>query len=627
MLAVESIYWAWPHLENGGGQVLPSYIAAGVQGLYIAMGFCLIGGLQAFNIVKEKETRSKHQQFIMGVSAGSYWSAQWFYDAMCFIAFPWLGTVILVGILGADALKDNLVAVGVLLFLFGFAIPGPAYAMSFMFSSSNNAQTYTMLANYLLSIVLFVASFITELPTLAVSPVLKTSLSIAASLFPYTAMASGFRNIGTKCSCVLQQYYGQPCDPPSPFSWDAAGEQIVFLVASIAFWFCVVILLERRRTRPGTTRPYDLDAGAIEGEDDDVRRERERIDSGRGIEGDNVRAVHLRKQYPTGKLAVKDMCLGLGEGECFGLLGPNGAGKSTTMGMLTGEVSQSYGTASLHGMDIMESRAEVYKVLGFCPQQDCLFDHLTGTEVLQFYARIKGVPAPQIDALVRDALTRMDLTRYKDVLTSTYSGGNKRKLSMAVAFVGAPHTVCLDEPSTGMDPGARRKMWNVIAESRRGRTVLLSTHLMEEAEALCSRIGIVVDGRLACLGTSQHLKHQYGAGYQVEIQTHEPRKDELTAMLQELCNGAAASGAADTGASGDAAADGVQLLEAHFGRCKFELPHSVRVSEIFARIEGAKERLGVEFYSVSQTTLEQVFLEFSKRQAAADEQNAPAAGL
>lgn len=171
------------------------------------------------------------------------------------------------------------------------------------------------------------------------------------------------------------------------------------------------------------------------------------------------------------------------------------------------------------------------------------------------------------------------------------------------------------EPSTGMDPGARRKMWDVILNSKKGRTVILSTHLMEEAEALCNRIGIVVDGRMACLGTGQHLKQLYGAGYQVEVQTREPAKEELQELLQGLCEGLSDSSSAAEG--GEPA--GARLLEAHFGRAKFELPAAVRVADIFGAIEGNKERLGVEFYSVSQTSLEQVFLEFSKRQAAADE--------
>lgn len=341
-LALESVYWAFPHVTDGGSQLLPSYIGGAVQGMYIAMGFCIIGGLQAFNIVKEKETRAKQQQFIMGVSAHSYWAGQWVYDALCFVAFPWIGTLVLIFAIGAEALKDNIGAVAVVLLLFGFAIPGPAYAMSFLFSNSNNAQQYTMLVNNILLIVLFAGSFITEMPQLTISPVWKTLCAVLSNLFPYTAMSNAFRDIATKASCVLANYYGQPCDPPSPFSWDIAGEKIAFLIGSIICWFCLILFLERRygaARKPGTTRPHNIDEGAADVEDEDVRAERTRIDSGRGAAADNVRAVHLRKEYGTGKVAVKDLCLGLKEGECFGLLGPNGAGKTTSMSMLCGQLT------------------------------------------------------------------------------------------------------------------------------------------------------------------------------------------------------------------------------------------------------------------------------------------------
>merc|ERR1711990_987706 len=110
-----------------------------------------------------------------------------------------------------------------------------------------------------------------------------------------------------------------------------------------------------------------------------------------------------------------------------------------------------------------------------------------------------------------------DLTRYADRQAGTYSGGNKRKLSVALSLVGEPEIVFLDEPSTGMDPEARRFMWNVIASTMSGRSVILTTHSMEEAEALSNRIGIMVGGRLRCIGTNQHLKEKFGKGYSLEI--------------------------------------------------------------------------------------------------------------
>ena len=119
--------------------------------------------------------------------------------------------------------------------------------------------------------------------------------------------------------------------------------------------------------------------------------------------------------------------------------------------------------------------------------------------------------------LIADMLTCLELNEFADVVSGSYSGGNKRKLSVGMALIGDPPVVFLDEPSTGMDPAARRSMWNLISETMAGRSVMLTTHSMEECEALCSRIGIMVNGSLVCLGTSQHLKSRFGRGFTLQV--------------------------------------------------------------------------------------------------------------
>ena len=155
--------------------------------------------------------------------------------------------------------------------------------------------------------------------------------------------------------------------------------------------------------------------------------------------------------------------------------------------------------------------------MGYCPQFDGLQPNMTGREHLQFYARVRGVPPAEVSGVVESLLAKMDLTRYADKQAGTYSGGNKRKLSVAIALIGEPAVVLLDEPSTGMDPEARRFMWDVISASTKGRTVVLTSHSMEECEALCNRIGIMVGGRFSCLGPLQHLKNRFSEGYSVDL--------------------------------------------------------------------------------------------------------------
>ncbi len=162
---------------------------------------------------------------------------------------------------------------------------------------------------------------------------------------------------------------------------------------------------------------------------------------------------------------------------------------------------------------------------------------LTGREHLELYARIQGVVEEDIQKVVNGKIAEMGLTEYASRPAFTYSGGNKRKLSVAIAMMGEPSIVFLDEPSTGMDPVARRFMWQVISDivtKREKCSLILTTHSMEECEALCTRIGIMVGGVLRCLGSSQHLRTKYGHGYQIEIGMVLPSTDDIQAKADQI---------------------------------------------------------------------------------------------
>ncbi|CAN0168144.1 unnamed protein product, partial [Discosporangium mesarthrocarpum] len=241
---------------------------------------------------------------------------------------------------------------------------------------------------------------------------------------------------------------------------------------------------------------------------------------------DVVKVSNLRKIYPSSKgvkLAVKSTSLGIPRGECFGLLGINGAGKSSTLAMLSGELTEipaTSGEAFLAGYNVSTNPEDIHRLVGYCPQFDALFATLTAREHLRLYAAIKGIPASQVESAVDEKIHEMGLTQYADRLAGGFSGGNKRKLSVAIAMIGDPQIVFLDEPSTGMDPMARRFMWDVITRivtENKECAMILTTHSMEECEALCQRIGIMVGGRIRCLGSSQHLKTRFGKGYQLEV--------------------------------------------------------------------------------------------------------------
>jgi len=198
--------------------------------------------------------------------------------------------------------------------------------------------------------------------------------------------------------------------------------------------------------------------------------------------------------------------------------------------MLTGEIVPTKGEIYVSGYPIPKELNQARMLIGYCPQFDAILENLTAKEHLELYAAIKGIPKDKRAQIVQKQLHDLNLKQFENVPAGTYSGGNKRKLSVAMAMIGNPPIVFLDEPSSGMDPEARRFMWNVISKistERKQSTVILTTHSMEEAEALSTRLAIQVDGNLKCLGTAQHIKNKYGGGYELEVKLGHTSKEAI----------------------------------------------------------------------------------------------------
>ena len=228
--------------------------------------------------------------------------------------------------------------------------------------------------------------------------------------------------------------------------------------------------------------------------------------------------------------AVRDISLCLNYGECFGFLGVNGAGKTTTFKCLSKEILPTYGNIYINNLEINKDFNMISSLIGYCPQFDAIFESLTVYENLEFYGLIKGAKKDKIKSIVEALMDEMSLTPFRNKVSGKLSGGNKRKLSVAIAIICNPPIILLDEPSTGMDPEARRHMWGVIHRislNRKKSTIIMTTHSMEEAETLCKRIAIMVDGQFKCLATSDKIKEKYGYGFEINLQINNPNFEEL----------------------------------------------------------------------------------------------------
>ncbi len=247
-------------------------------------------------------------------------------------------------------------------------------------------------------------------------------------------------------------------------------------------------------------------------EDEDVAHERERIQS-RTRDG-FLTIKGVSKSFNKRKI-VNDLYLALDNNECFGLLGTNGAGKTSLIHMISSFFAPDSGTITVDNLSL--SSAHKHHWISICPQFDQLFDNVTTQDHLLFLTRLKGLPNE--NQHVQDLLKEMGLEESRRRFAQDLSGGMKRRLSIAMALTGSPRVVLLDEPTTGLDPASRRDVWSVInnAVKKDGRCVLLTTHAMEEAEALCNRIGIMKKGKLRCLGSIHSLKDRFTSQYKISV--------------------------------------------------------------------------------------------------------------
>lgn len=314
-------------------------------------------------------------------------------------------------------------------------------------------------------------------------------------------------------------------------------------------------------------------------------------------------------KYYKNFLAVNNLSVAIDRYECFGLLGLNGAGKTTTFKMMTGDESISSGEAWVEGISLQSSMDTVYQRIGYCPQFDALLGKLTGRETLMIYALLRGVRPRDINNVCLTLAEDLNFLKHLDKRTKEYSGGNKRKLSTALALMGNPSVVYLDEPTTGMDPGAKRQFWNMICKVRSsGKSIVLTSHSMEECEALCTRLAIMVNGEFKCLGSTQHLKNKFSKGFLLTIKVK--KVDELQAQQMRL-------DAVKAFVEGNF--PGAVLKEEYLDSLSFHVPQTdLRWSAMFGLMESNKEKLNVEDYTLGQTTLEQVFLFFTKYQRIVD---------
>ena len=525
--------------------------------LFLAIALALIPANFITIFVKERANNSKHLMRISGINITSYWIVNYIFEL---VKYYFTGGVCLLLLYLFDAYKDYLYISYITL---GPSLVSSTYCLSFFFNNESDAQNIVILINFLFG---YLGSIIVNvLRGIESAKLVAKIIEYIFGVVPIFCFDFAFILLTNPMGIYLVDY-------PNEF-YNFKGDEmikkfnlmlamVIYSSAECVLYTLLHIYIESQvySFKKSTDNKLENDINDSEvikeinkvnnieiissSENDLIKIDgRTTVDDTKDLKEElyAVKVKNLRKIYTNGCcskqesdiIAIKNLNFAIMPGECFGLLGLNGAGKTTTFKCITQELSQDNGKIYVNNTDISGHFNELNELFGYCPQFDAIFELLSVYENLEFYASIKGIKKSSIQSLVNAMIKEMALDEFTNKIAGRLSGGNKRKLAVAISMLCNPPIILLDEPSTGMDPEARRFMWSVIHKmSTKGRksSVIMTTHSMDEAETLCKRMGIMVNGEFVCMGKANQIKDKYGYGYEADVRIkpmNESQKKEI----------------------------------------------------------------------------------------------------
>ncbi|XP_020567686.1 ATP-binding cassette sub-family A member 5 isoform X1 [Oryzias latipes] len=590
----------------------------------------LAGGMPAYfamDHTRDQEIKCRSTLRVSGLLPSAYWCGQAAVDIPFFYVILSCMNLVLFSFHSGHLLTPtNLACVVLCTVGFGPAMILFTYIFTFGFTRVQNNKDFFSFISMMVCVVSvsMVQLFVNESPDLTRS--LHNVLCLFNPLYPLMGCLS----------CVTKATF-----LPSFYEENSWWKSLLISVIS-PYLQCIVLLFllrwlemryggrglkDNRLCRISSKQKLKLERGPDEGEDEDedVRMEKARVKEALTCQSCQEKPAivvsNLRKRFKgrkeglsfskNTKDVIKNVSFCVQKGEVLGLLGPNGAGKTTIMHLLSGDTEATAGQVLFgdYGTDFRPADLPMEHV-GYCPQVNPLWPRITLQEHLEVYAAVKGLRGHDVPGIIKRVAKALELDDHLHKQAKSLSAGVKRKLCFALSMIGNPQIVLLDEPSAGMDPKSKQRMWRAIRAAFRncGRGAVLTTHYMEEAEAVCDRVAIVVSGQLRCIGSIQHLKGKYGRGYSLEVKLRE----ELTG-LQQVAH----------------LHDEILRIFPHAARqesfatlmvYKIPMEDVSSLSSAFAHLERAKQNFNFEEYNFSQCTLEQVFMEFAKEQENEDDQ-------
>lgn len=310
---------------------------------------------------------------------------------------------------------------------------------------------------------------------------------------------------------------------------------------------------------------------------------------------DGVVLYRLSKIYPGRKpvYALKQLSLVAQRGDVFCIVAHNGAGKTTAFRILVGEIEATFGVGYVCGHSITTEMQHVHSDLGVAAQQDILWEDLTVMEHLCFYARAKNLSGKQLRQAVNQVIRCVQLEFAQNRKVSKLSGGMKRRLSVGIAFIGGPSCIVLDEPTTGLDIRAREMLWKTIERMKNNRVILLTTHSLEEAEALGTKVAVMSKGELRCVGTAQELKLRLGRGHRLTVCLSESSSNNLHEEIFRVAPGSTIESETAT-------------------TVEYLLPRKVSISSVVRTLTARRSAFNIRDWDLTESSLEDVFMRITK---------------
>lgn len=552
-------------------------------------------------------------EYSNGVRPFPLWIAYLMFDFIIALVSSAIVTAIWAGV---STIWFHLGYVFLVFFLYGLTSILMAYVVSLF--TKTQLSTYAWAAA--LQIFFFLVYLIAYMCVITYSPVNKIDDSLLIVHFVVSAVAP----IGSalRALFIALNLFSTACDgdnlSTNPGGVLQYGGPILYLILQAIILFGLLIWLDTGSAGSSLRGLFDRGKAPVreaEDADEEVTNELTRVTSSATKE-DGLRVMHLTKTFRK-NTAVDNVTFGIKRGEVFALLGPNGAGKSTTISLIRGDIkpSRNGGDVFVEDISVTKNLAAARANLGVCPQFDAM-DQMTVREHLEFYAKVRGIP--DVEHNVHAVMQAVGLEAFASRMAHALSGGNKRKLSLGIALMGNPTVVLLDEPSSGLDAASKRIMWKTLAATVPGRSILLTTHSMEEADALAGRAGILAR-RMLALGTPDNLRHRFGDALHIHlVSSSAPRTtdEEMNRVIQWIRTTLPSAEVDEKTYHGQIrfSVPASQVLAASQGRSEQEIVKTGEdvsrsaIGHLVVMLEERKQELGIGHYSVSPTTLDQVFL-------------------